>query len=62
MSAQLKRLIEKIVEIMKTEGINWLEIRNERVWNPDKHKYDDTQDYSVNMSYYKTKETINKED
>lgn len=58
MSTQLKRLIERIVEIMKEEGINWLEIRNERRWNTEEHKYEDTQDYSVNMNYYKTKETI----
>ena len=58
MSTQLKKLIEKIVEIMKTEGINWLEIHSERRWNTEERKYEDTNDYSVNMSYYKTKETI----
>lgn len=58
MSTQLKRLIEKIVEIMKAEGINWLEIRNERTWNTEERRYEDGQDYSVNMNYYKTKETI----
>ena len=62
MSAQLKKLIEKIVEIMKAEGIKWLEIRNEGRWNADERRWDDTDDYAVNMQFSRTRDVIKKED
>lgn len=62
MSTQLKKLIEKIVEIMRTEGIRWLEIRNDARWNADERQWDDTDNYTVNMQFSRTRDVIKKED
>lgn len=61
MSNQLKKLIEKIVEIMKAEGIKFLTIRSEDKWNATERRMDPSDDYSVDMGWYKTRETF-KED
>ncbi len=62
MSTQLRKLIEKIVEIMRTEGIKWLEIRNDAKWNTEERRWEDTDDYAVNMSFSRTRDVIKKED
>lgn len=62
MSNQLKRLIEKIVDIMKEEGIKFLTIRSEDKWNAEERRMYPSNDYTVDMGWYKTRETIEKED
>lgn len=62
MSTQLKKLIEKIIEIMKTEGIGLLEIRNDSQWNAEERQWENTDDYAINMQFSRTRDVIKKED
>ena len=51
MNNKLKMLIEKIVEIMKEEGIRYIGINKEGKWNRDKNEWEDSDDYQVHMDY-----------
>lgn len=49
MSQALKKLIERIIEVMKKDGINNINIRREYKWNRESNEMTDTGRYSVHM-------------
>ena len=49
MSNAMKRLLEKLIELMKEEGIRYLNIRRESKWNAEERRVEDTDDYSINF-------------
>lgn len=49
MSNAMKRLLEKLIELMKEEGIRYLNIRRESRWNSEEKRNEDTDDYSINF-------------
>ena len=51
MNTKLKMLIEKIVEIMKEEGIRYIGINKDGRWNREKNEWEETDDYQVHMDY-----------
>lgn len=52
MNSTLKRIIEKLVEIMKQEGIDSIHIYRNTRWNAEKQdrEYDDTYNTDIHMS------------
>lgn len=64
MNNQLKKLIEKIIEIMKEEGIKWINIRSNGHYSAKDDIWVDDGDYSIDMSFNKRthKATINTEE
>ena len=51
MSQSLRKLIERIIEIMKKDGISNINIRRNYKWNRESQMMDDTGKYSVHMDY-----------
>ena len=49
MNNKLKILIEKIIEIMKDEGIRFLSISRQGCYNNETNKYEDTDEYKVTL-------------
>lgn len=49
MSNAMKRLLEKLIELMKEEGIRYLNIRRESRWNAEERSVEDTGEYTVNF-------------
>ena len=51
MSQALKKLIERIIEVMKKDGISNININREYRWNRESNEMSDTGRYSVHMDY-----------
>lgn len=49
MSNAMKRLLEKLIELMKEEGIKYLTISQKSRWNAEEHRTEETDDYSINF-------------
>lgn len=49
MSNAMKRLLEKLIELMKEEGIRYLNIRRESRWNAEEKRPEDTDNFSINF-------------
>lgn len=49
MSNAMKRLLEKLIELMKEEGIRYLNIRRESRWNAEEKRHEYTDDYSIDF-------------
>lgn len=52
MSTALKRILEKLFEIMKQEGIDSIHVYRNSKWNAEKQdrEYDDTYNTDIHMS------------
>lgn len=49
MNNKLKMLIEKVIEIMKDEGIRYLSISRQGRYNNETKQYEDTDEYKVTL-------------
>lgn len=49
MNNKLKMLIEKVIEIMKDEGIRYLSIGRQGRYNNETSQYEDTDEYKVTL-------------
>lgn len=49
MNNKLKMLIEKVIEIMKDEGIRYLTISRQGRYNNETKQYEDTDEYKVTL-------------
>ena len=52
MSNKLKKLIDAIINIMKEEGISYLNIRRDNFWDPETKKVDHDRDtFKVSLDW-----------
>lgn len=49
MNNKLKMLIDKVIEIMKDEGIRFLSISRQGRYNNETKQYEDTDEYKVTL-------------
>ena len=49
MSNAMKKLLERLIELMKEEGIKYLTISRQSRWNAEEKRTEESDDYSINF-------------